>query len=257
MFGNHTRRSGSKRCVWHRRGRERRPKSATPRSSPSPAAVLPPAQTYTLNGWITPTRDHWRSGDPVAVLRCLVHLATDRRLAPPLAPQQIERKLRLFYCACARLRLASRRDAEMETAVRVVEKYADGAAHRLELAAACGRQRCPCSPAGRRGDSTPPRPRSAAETRPAWSAPPPRRTGSCGTAACGAGDTAVGNGLSGRRRVAETGRTTADKRLSPSRRGPKRDGRARSDLGRRLPGVGLYGLSDITASGIFRCSSAS
>ena len=99
MFGNHTRRSGSKRCVWHRRGRERRPKSATPRSSPSPAAVLPPAQTYTLNGWITPTRDHWRSGDPVAVLRCLVHLAhlaTDRRLAPPLAPQLIERELQLL-----------------------------------------------------------------------------------------------------------------------------------------------------------------
>jgi hypothetical protein len=69
------------------------------------------------------------------MLRCLVHLATDRGTVFHLSRGAVERKLRLFYCACCRLRwellLVTARQA-----VEVIERHADGRASGQELRAA-------------------------------------------------------------------------------------------------------------------------
>src|SRR5262249_24704632 len=135
VFPVHVRRSGSKRSVWHRREpkRKRREVLAVPGRAPAapphpPPTAAPPAVFW---GWVTERA--WQRGNPGAMLGCLVRLATDRRVAFHLSHRQVERKLRLFYCACCRFRWDARPGDPVRRAVEVIERYARGAASRREL----------------------------------------------------------------------------------------------------------------------------
>jgi hypothetical protein len=68
-----------------------------------------------------PVEGDWLGGEPGAMLRCLADLVAADPPAPALGPRSVERKVRLFYCACARLLGAPARDAA------VVEAHADRA----------------------------------------------------------------------------------------------------------------------------------
>ena len=125
MFRGHIRRSGTLRSVWHRRERKRRP--LDPR-----AADLIEQPRPTVRYRYRPTEAEWQSGDPGTMLRSLVHLATDRGTVFHLSRHAVERKLRLFYCACCRLRWEVL-PVTARQAVEVIERYADGRATGQEL----------------------------------------------------------------------------------------------------------------------------
>ena len=129
MFRGHNRRSGSLRSVWHRRERKRRP--LDPRAAPDLIEQPRPTVRYRYR----PTEAEWQSGDPGTMLRCLVRLATDRGIVFHMPRLAVQRKLRLFYCACCRLRWDVLPAAGRE-AVEVVERYADGLATAKHLRAA-------------------------------------------------------------------------------------------------------------------------
>jgi hypothetical protein len=69
------------------------------------------------------------------MLRCLVRLATDRGIVFHMPRLAVQRKLRLFYCACCRLRWDVL-PAAGQQAVEVTERYADGLASAKQLRAA-------------------------------------------------------------------------------------------------------------------------
>jgi hypothetical protein len=76
------------------------------------------------------------------MIRCVVRLATDRGIVFHMTPRAVERKLRLFYCACCRLRW-DQLPVAARTTVEVAERHANGlvnsrglrAARRLAVAA--------------------------------------------------------------------------------------------------------------------------
>ena len=119
MFTGHVRRSGSKRGVWYARERKRRPAHELP--PPPPPA--PPAPRP------LPTELHWQCGCPNTMLGCVVRLATDPRAVFHLSRFQAGRKLRLYYCACARL-LWDLLDQEPRRVVELAEFVAGGGADR-------------------------------------------------------------------------------------------------------------------------------
>jgi len=98
VFRGHFRRSGSLRSVWHRRESKRRP--IDPRLAANLVEQPQPAPRYRYR----PTEVEWQSGDPGIILRCIVHLTTDRGIVFHMPRHAVQRKLRLFYCACCRFR---------------------------------------------------------------------------------------------------------------------------------------------------------
>ena len=70
------------------------------------------------------------------MLYCLAQLASDRRVEWSHTPEQIARKLCLFYCGCCRLRWDELAGDEARHAVTVIERHADGGASRTEWRAA-------------------------------------------------------------------------------------------------------------------------
>jgi hypothetical protein len=129
VFRGHIRRSGSLRSVWHKRERKRRP--LDPRLAATLAEPTPSPVRYRY----TPTEAEWLGGNPDAMLRCLVRLTSDRRVVFHLPRLAVQRKLRLFYCACCRLRWDLLPPAGRE-AVGAIERYADGLAGAKQLRAA-------------------------------------------------------------------------------------------------------------------------
>jgi hypothetical protein len=143
VFRGHIRRSGSLRSVGHRRERKRRP------LDPRLAANLIEQPHLAVGYRYRPTESEWLGGDPGAMLRCLVRLATDRGIVFHLSRGPVQRKLRLFYCACCRLRWDVL-PVSGRQAVEVIERYADGLANAKQLRAAPdGRSRIPREPRGR------------------------------------------------------------------------------------------------------------
>jgi hypothetical protein len=69
------------------------------------------------------------------MIRCVVRLATDRGIVFHLSPRAVERKLRLFFCACCRLRWHDL-PTPCRDVVRVVECHAEGLADARALRAA-------------------------------------------------------------------------------------------------------------------------
>lgn len=127
MFRGHIRRSGSLRSVWHERERKRRPLDTLP--------AEPVVQPQPVRPRYVPTEAKWLSGEPGTMLRCFVHLATDRGTSFRLSHRAIRRKFRLFYCACCRIRW-SLLPALAQQAVETVERYADGLGNAKQLRAA-------------------------------------------------------------------------------------------------------------------------
>ena len=72
----------------------------------------------------------------MAMLGHIVQMATDRRFVFPLSHRQVERKFRLFYCACARLRWNTLANDSVRQAIEVIEQYALGRASCHALARA-------------------------------------------------------------------------------------------------------------------------
>jgi hypothetical protein len=118
VFRGHFRRSGSLRSVWHRRERKRRPAGMTLNGPVAQLHSVPLARK-------TPTEANWQSGDPRTMIRCVARLATDRGIVFHMTPRAVERKLRLFYCACCRLRWGQLPVAA-QAAVEVAEQRANG-----------------------------------------------------------------------------------------------------------------------------------
>lgn len=114
MFGTRVRRSGSKRGAWYRREKKRLPVELRPVVPPPPAPQTP-----------LPNEAQWLSGDPRRMVRCVVRLATDRRIVFHLTAPQVARKLRLHYCACARHRWELLPD-DVRRIVDVIERHAEG-----------------------------------------------------------------------------------------------------------------------------------
>ncbi len=127
MFRGHVRRSGSLRSIWHKRERKRRPLEALPLALTAPVRVRFTRQT--------PNEAEWLGGNPHDMIRCVVRLATDRGIVFHMTPSAAVRKLRLFYCACCRLRWELLPIAVREV-VEVVERYADGRVNAQLLRAA-------------------------------------------------------------------------------------------------------------------------
>ena len=125
MFRGYVRRSGSLRSIWHRRERKRRP--AEPLTTTALVVPPPPVFCYT-----PPSEAEWQSGQPNTMLHCLVRLATERGLGFHMTPRAVERKLRLFYCACCRLRWDALPMIGRH-AVEVIEQYADGLVNAQKL----------------------------------------------------------------------------------------------------------------------------
>lgn len=114
MFGTRVRRSGSKRSVWHVRERKRLPVELRPVVPPAPPPQTP-----------LPNEAQWLSGDPRRMVRCVVRLATDRRIVFHMTAPQVARKLRLYYCACARHRWDLLPD-DVRQIADVIEHHAQG-----------------------------------------------------------------------------------------------------------------------------------
>lgn len=112
MFGMRVRRSGSMRGRWYRREKKRLPAELRPVVLPPPAPQTP-----------LPNEAQWQSGDPRRMVRCVVRLATDRRIVYPMTAPQVARKLRLYYCACARHRWDLLSD-DVRQIVDVIEHHA-------------------------------------------------------------------------------------------------------------------------------------
>jgi hypothetical protein len=129
VFRGHIRRSGSLRSVWHRRERKRLPLDLRPVTVP--AAPPPP----TIRSRYQPTEAEWLSGDSGTMLRCLIHLATNRGIVFHMPLPTVRRKLRLYYCACCRL-LWDILPVLGQQAVETVERYVDGLASAKQLRAA-------------------------------------------------------------------------------------------------------------------------
>ena len=123
MFSGHIRRSGSLRSVWHRRERKRKP---------AHLLAPPPPVRVTCNA---PSETHWQSGDPRAMIRCVVRLATDRGIVFHLSARAVERKFRFFFCACCRLRW-DQLPVAARPVVELAERYANGLVNSRSLRAA-------------------------------------------------------------------------------------------------------------------------
>src|SRR5205823_3015499 len=82
-----------------------------------------------------PTEAEWQSGDPGIMLGCIVRLTTDHGIVFHMPRLAVQRKLRLFYCACCRLRWGLLPIAGQQ-AVEVIERYADGLVNAKHLRAA-------------------------------------------------------------------------------------------------------------------------
>jgi hypothetical protein len=119
------RRSGSKRGAWHKRERKRLPAELRPVAPPPPP---PPLERL-------PTEEQWLSNDPRRMTRCVVRLATDSRVVFHMTAPQVARKLRLYYCACARNRWDLLTE-ELRAVVCVLEAHADGIGNGRTLRAA-------------------------------------------------------------------------------------------------------------------------
>ena len=125
MFGLCVRRSGSQRSTWHKRERKRLPahlRPVVPARPPTPARNIP-------------TESHWLCNDPGTMIGCVVRLATDRRVVFHMTAPQVARKLRLFYCACARHRWELLPD-DVRELVGTIERCANGLGRGRELRAA-------------------------------------------------------------------------------------------------------------------------
>jgi hypothetical protein len=114
VFGMRVRRSGSMRGRWHRREKKRLPAELRPVVPPPPTPQTP-----------FPNEAQWLSGDPQRMVRCVVRLATDRRIVFPTTAPQVARKLRLYFCACARHRWDLLPD-DVRQIVGVIERHAEG-----------------------------------------------------------------------------------------------------------------------------------
>ncbi len=125
MFTGRNRRSGSLRSVWYRRERKRRPREVSTQTNTLQPVSPPRPRPVPIEG-------HWQCGNPDAMIRCLVRLATDPRIVFHLPIQTVERKLRLFYCACCRIRWDSL-SPSCRNAIVTVERYADGWENRRGL----------------------------------------------------------------------------------------------------------------------------
>jgi hypothetical protein len=88
------------------------------------------------NGVTIVIEEKWASQEPFTMLNTLCKLATDRRIVYHLSGKALERKFRLFCCACCRLLLVKRPDEQCRAAVETIERYADGMGNRRELQAA-------------------------------------------------------------------------------------------------------------------------
>ncbi|HEY1190375.1 MAG TPA: hypothetical protein VGE74_22265 [Gemmata sp.] len=104
--------------MWHKREKRRRRTDPVAAPLVAPLPVAPPPR-------YAPTETDWQGGEPGAMLRALVHLATNPGIVSHLPRAAIVRKLRLFHCACCRLRW-DLLPAIGRAAVEVVEQYADG-----------------------------------------------------------------------------------------------------------------------------------
>ena len=83
---------------------------------------------------LEPNEGDWHIGQmPSVMIHYLGKLATDRRIAFHLSVQATERKLRLFYCGCARQVWHMLEDAPSRNAVEVCERYIDDRAEKNEL----------------------------------------------------------------------------------------------------------------------------
>jgi hypothetical protein len=69
------------------------------------------------------------------MIRCVVRLATDRGIVFHMTPRAVERKLRLFFCACCRLRWDQLPGA-VRPVVEVAEQHANGLVNSQRLRAA-------------------------------------------------------------------------------------------------------------------------
>lgn len=125
MFGMRVRRSGSQRSLWHRRERKRLPAHLRPNPPAPPPAPLPRV----------PTEAQWLGGDPRSMVRCVTRLATDSRVIFHMTAPEVARKLRLFFCACARHRWDLLPD-DVRELVAVLERHAEGEGNGRTLRAA-------------------------------------------------------------------------------------------------------------------------
>lgn len=69
------------------------------------------------------------------MIRCVVHLATARGIVFHLSARAVERKLRLFFCACCRLRW-DQLPVAARPVVELTERYANGLVNARPLRAA-------------------------------------------------------------------------------------------------------------------------
>ncbi len=130
VFTGRVRRSGKLRSVWHKRERKRRPQDLPTIDAVPPTTSLVTRSRYNLS------EADWLCRSPDTMIQCLATLTSDRLLSFHMTTQAVERKLRLFYCACCRLRWAALPSDEARQTVEVIERHADGAANRDEWAAA-------------------------------------------------------------------------------------------------------------------------
>ena len=124
MFSARVRRTGSLRSIWYRRERKRRPRETSPVNPLQPVSTPRPRPV--------PTEGLWQCGNPDAMVRCLVRLVTDSRVVYHLPAEAVERKLRLFYCACCRLRWESLSPICRDV-IETVERFVDGAENKHGL----------------------------------------------------------------------------------------------------------------------------
>jgi hypothetical protein len=95
----------------------------------------PVAQPQPVRSRYIPTEAKWLSGEPGTMLRCFARLATQRGTFFHLSHRAIQRKYRLFYCACCRLRW-TRLPVLAQQVVETIEQYADGRGNAKQLRAA-------------------------------------------------------------------------------------------------------------------------
>jgi hypothetical protein len=112
------------RGAWHKREKKRLPAELRPVVPPPPS---PPERL--------PTEAQWLSNDPRRMTRCVVRLASDPRVVFHTTAPQVARKLRLYYCACARNRWDLLPE-ELREVVCALEAHADGVGSGRTLRAA-------------------------------------------------------------------------------------------------------------------------